>query len=152
MVSKSGLALNVTAPVAPLIVKAPASAPLRLKLTAPPCTSVAAAVYTTVAVEVPSGTLTLVAEVIAGATSVIAIASNKAIYLNAKPVNEGELVTRVTELLENQKEKIILIRADEEVEYSAVMTTMDQLRQAGIEDIGLVVDPKKGAGGAAGGQ
>jgi len=84
--------------------------------------------------------------------TVIAIASNKAVYVNAKPVSEGELVTRVTELLENQKEKVILIRADEEVEYSAVMTTMDQLRQAGIEDIGLVVDPKKGAGGAAGGQ
>jgi biopolymer transport protein TolR len=84
--------------------------------------------------------------------TVIAIGANKAVYLNAKPVNEGELVTRVTELLENQKEKIILIKADEEVEYGAVMATMDQLRQAGIEDIGLVVDPKKGAGGALGGQ
>ena len=84
--------------------------------------------------------------------TVIAIGSNKSVYLNAKPVNEGELVTRVTELLENQKEKIILIKADEEVEYGAVMATMDQLRQAGIEDIGLVVDPKKGSGGALGGQ
>jgi biopolymer transport protein ExbD len=74
------------------------------------------------------------------------------VYLNAKPVNEGELVTRVTELLENQKEKIILIKADEEVEYGAVMATMDQLRQAGIEDIGLVVDPKRNVGGATGGQ
>ena len=43
-VSKSGEALKVTAPVAGLIVKAAASAPLRLKLTAPPWTSVAAAV------------------------------------------------------------------------------------------------------------
>ena len=84
--------------------------------------------------------------------TVIAIGANKSVYVNAKPVNEGELVTRVTELLENQKEKIILIKADEEVEYSAVMAMMDQLRQAGIEDIGLVVDPKKGAGGALGGQ
>src|SRR5438034_6226804 len=84
--------------------------------------------------------------------TVIAIGANKAVYVNAKPVTEGELVTRITELLENQKEKVVLIRADEEVEYSTVMTTMDQLRQAGIEDIGLVVDPKKGAGGATGGQ
>ena len=73
-------------------------------------------------------------------------------YLNARPVTEGELVTRVTELLENQKEKIVLIKADEEVEYGAVMATMDQLRQAGIEDIGLVVDPKRNVGGATGGQ
>ena len=71
-VSKSGEALKVTAPVAPLIVNAAASAPVRLKLTAPPCTSVAAAVYTTVEVAVPSGSVTLVELVIVGATSVTA--------------------------------------------------------------------------------
>jgi biopolymer transport protein TolR len=60
--------------------------------------------------------------------------------------------TRVNEILENQKEKIVLIKADEEVEYSAVMAAMDQLRQAGVEDIGLITDPKKGPGGATGGK
>jgi len=87
--------------------------------------------------------------------TVVAISRDKAVYVNAKPVGESELVTRLTELLENKKEKIVLIKADEEVEYSAVMATMDQLRQAGIEDIGLVTDPKRapaGTAGAAGGQ
>jgi biopolymer transport protein TolR len=86
--------------------------------------------------------------------TVIAIGAHKELYLNAKPVQEGELVAKVNELLENQKEKVILIKADEEVEYGAVMAAMDQLRQAGIEDIGLVTNPKKtpAAGGAAGGQ
>ena len=46
----------------------------------------------------------------------------------------------------------MLIKADEEVEYSAVMATMDQLRQAGVEDIGLVTTQKKAAGGAKGAQ
>jgi biopolymer transport protein TolR len=84
--------------------------------------------------------------------TVVAIASNKTMYLNARPVQEGELGTKINELLENQKEKIVLIKADEEVEYSAVMAAMDQLRQAGIEDIGLITEQKKGAGAAAGGQ
>ena len=86
--------------------------------------------------------------------SVIAIGANKELYLNARPIAESELVTKVNEALENQKEKIILIKADQEVQYSAVMATMDKLRQAGIEDIGLVVLPKKTASatGAAGGQ
>ena len=74
--------------------------------------------------------------------TVIAIAKDKSMYLQAKPVQEGELATKVNELLENKKEKIVIIRADEEVEYSAVMAAMDQLRQAGIEDIGLITDPK----------
>ena len=105
-----------------------------------------------VSVTLPKATNTVDKPETQGQT-VIAIGANKLVYVNAKPVAEGELVTRVTELLENQKEKIILIKADVEVEYGVVMATMDQLRQAGIEDIGLVVDPKKNAlGGATGGQ
>jgi biopolymer transport protein TolR len=84
--------------------------------------------------------------------TVIAIAANKDMYLNAKPIREAELATRINELLENQKEKVVLIKADEDVEYGAVMAAMDQLRQAGIEDIGLITERKKGAEGAAGGK
>ena len=54
--------------------------------------------------------------------------------------------------LENKKDKVVLIKADEEVEYSAVMAAMDQLRQAGIEDIGLITEPKEKPGTTAGGK
>ena len=84
--------------------------------------------------------------------TVIAIAKDKTMYLNAKPVQESELATRINELLESKKEKIVLIKADEEVEYSAVMAAMDQLRQAGIEDIGLITEPKEKPGMTAGGK
>jgi TolR protein len=84
--------------------------------------------------------------------TVVAIAANKSLYLNAKPIPEVELATRINELLEAKTEKIVLIKADEEVEYGAVMAAMDQLRQAGIENIGLITERKKSAqGGAAGG-
>jgi len=84
--------------------------------------------------------------------TVVAIARDKTMYVNAKPVREGELATKINELLENAKEKVVLIKADTEVEYGAVMAAMDQLRQAGIEDIGLITDPKKAPGSLAGGQ
>ena len=82
--------------------------------------------------------------------TVLAISKDKSFYLNAKPVTEGEMTTRLNEILENKKEKIVLIKADEEVEYGAVMAAMDQLRQAGIEDIGLITERKKGSEGAGG--
>jgi biopolymer transport protein TolR len=82
--------------------------------------------------------------------TVIAIAANKSMYLNARPIQEGELATKINELLESKKEKIVLIKADEDVEYGAVMAAMDQLRQAGIEDIGLVTDPKRTAASTGG--
>jgi biopolymer transport protein TolR len=84
--------------------------------------------------------------------TVLAISKDKSLFLNAKPVTEGEMATRLNEILENKKEKIVLIKADEEVEYGAVMQAMDQLRNAGIEDIGLITERKKGAEGAAGGK
>src|SRR5204862_7701633 len=38
--------------------------------------------------------------------TVVAIAANKSLYLNAKPVPEAELARRITELLEAKTEKI----------------------------------------------
>jgi biopolymer transport protein TolR len=98
-----------------------------------------------VSVKLPTATNTVDKPEVQGQT-VIAIAKDKGIYLNAKQIQEGELATKVNELLENSKDKIVLIKADEEVEYSAVMAAMDQLRQAGIEDIGLITERKKGEG------
>ena len=102
-----------------------------------------------VSVKLPTATNTVDKPEVQGQT-VVAIGRDKQMYLNAKAVNEGELGTKVSELLENAKEKIVLIKADEEVEYGAVMAAMDQLRQAGIEDIGLITERKKGAEGAGG--
>ncbi len=83
--------------------------------------------------------------------TVVAIGAGGDIYLNAKPVPEAELASRVNAVLENKLEKIVIIRADVDVWYSAVMAAMDQLRQAGIEDIGLITDPRtQNQGGGAG--
>jgi len=102
-----------------------------------------------VSVKLPTAANTVDKPEVQGQT-VVAIGRDKSMYLNAKPVQEAEMATRVNELLENAKEKIVLIKADEEVEYGAVMAAMDQLRQAGIEDIGLITERKRGAEGAGG--
>jgi biopolymer transport protein TolR len=102
-----------------------------------------------VSVKLPTAANTVDKPEVQGQT-VVAIGRDKQMYLNARPVQEGEMATKVNELLENAKEKIVLIKADEEVEYGAVMAAMDQLRQAGIEDIGLITERKKGSEGAGG--
>jgi biopolymer transport protein ExbD len=85
--------------------------------------------------------------------TVVAIAPDKSVYLNAKPLRpEEELGAKVRDLLENKNEKIVLIKADEAVDYSAVMGAMDELRKAGIEDIGLIIDRKRAPGQVLGGQ
>ena len=76
--------------------------------------------------------------------TVLAIDSNRRLYLNAVPVLKDDLQRRVTEILENKKDRIVIIKADEDVEYSAVMDAMDELRASGIEDMGLITDPRRG--------
>ena len=76
--------------------------------------------------------------------TVLAIDSNRRLYLNAVPVLKDDLQRRVTDILESKKDRIVIIKADEDVEYSAVMDAMDALRAAGIEDMGLITDPRTG--------
>jgi biopolymer transport protein TolR len=104
-----------------------------------------------VSVKLPQASNTVDKPEVQGQT-VVAIAKDKSMYVNAKPVQEGEMAQKITDILENAKEKIVLIKADTEVEYGAVMAAMDQLRQAGIEEIGLITDPKKTAGSPTGGK
>ena len=79
--------------------------------------------------------------------TVVAIAADKRVFLNAVPIRNEDLRAKVTELLEAKKDSVIIIKADEDVEYSAVMETMDALRAAGVEDMGLITEKKVTAGG-----
>jgi biopolymer transport protein TolR len=79
--------------------------------------------------------------------TVLAITSDKRFFVNTQQVAPDRMVQRVTEVLENQAQKIVIIKADQDAEYGAVMEAMDALRAAGIEDLGLITDPRRAAGG-----
>jgi biopolymer transport protein ExbD len=75
--------------------------------------------------------------------TVVTIDRNKDVYLNAVAVASGQLQGRIKEVLEDKSDKIVIIKADEEAPYSAVMDTMDELRAAGIEDMGLITETRR---------
>ena len=82
--------------------------------------------------------------------TVVAVTSDRRIYLNGVPMQEAELGTRITTLMETKKEKVVLIKGDEEAPYSAIMGAMDRLREANIENIGLITERKIGRAGMGG--
>lgn len=82
--------------------------------------------------------------------TVVAIKADKQIYLNAVPVREEELTQKVQESLESKKEKVVLIKGDEDAPYSAIMSAMDKLRAAQIENIGLITEKRNRAATAGG--
>ena len=79
--------------------------------------------------------------------TVLAITADKRLWLQNIQVSEGDLRRRIEEILENKAEKVVIIKADQDVEYSAVMDAMDELRASGIEDMGLITDPRRTSGG-----
>jgi len=82
--------------------------------------------------------------------TVVAIDKQDRYFVNGLPVRREELRQKVEEVLETKKERIILIKADEEARYSAVMDAMDELRASGIEDMGLITERKIRPGQAGG--
>jgi biopolymer transport protein TolR len=77
--------------------------------------------------------------------TVVAITADKRFFVNAVQVQQNDLARRIEQLLEEKKEKIVIIKADEDVEYGAVMEAMDTLRAAGIEDMGLITETRQRA-------
>jgi biopolymer transport protein TolR len=83
--------------------------------------------------------------------TVVAVDRSDRYFVNGLPVRKEELRAKVEEILESKKERIILIKADVDAKYAAVMDLMDELRASGIEDMGLITDPKNRAGLLSGG-
>jgi biopolymer transport protein ExbD len=81
--------------------------------------------------------------------TVLSIDARDQFYVNAIPVPKSEMADRVKAALEEKTERIVLIKADQDASYRAVMQAMDDLRKAQIEDIGLITDPKVDEANAA---
>jgi len=85
--------------------------------------------------------------------TVLGIKADKTVWINGVEVRKEEMRQRLDAILETKKEKLILIKADEDAPYSAIMEAMDTLRSSGIEDVGLITDSKSSSalsGGAGG--
>jgi biopolymer transport protein TolR len=82
--------------------------------------------------------------------TVVAITADGRFHVNGTAVQEGDLRRRVEEALEQKKQRILIIRADEDAEYGSVMQAMDELRSAGLEDIGLITERRNQSQGGGG--
>jgi len=84
--------------------------------------------------------------------TVVAVTADGRLHLNSVAVPDADLPTRVQDVLESKKEKIVYLKADQDAQYGRVMAAMDALRKAQVEDIGLIAERKVRAGEVAGGK
>ena len=84
--------------------------------------------------------------------TVLAVDARDKFYINGIEVPRAEMADRVRLALEEKTERVVLIKGDTDASYRAIMAAMDDLRKAGIEDIGLITDPKVDSNQPAGGK
>lgn len=72
---------------------------------------------------------------------VVSIAKNGRIYLNDNVMTLDELGAKMRAIRSNLADKQVYVRADQDVRYGLVMQTIAELKQAGIERVGMVTRP-----------
>ena len=74
--------------------------------------------------------------------TVLHVTSDARYFVNGVPVDKRDAADRIANVLEDKKEKVVLIKGDEDAPYSAIMEMMDDLRKANIENVGLITERK----------
>jgi biopolymer transport protein TolR len=82
--------------------------------------------------------------------TVLHVTSDGRYFVNGVPVDKRDAADRIANVLEDTKEKVVLIKGDTDAPYSAIMEMMDDLRKVNVENVGLITERKLRPGEAGG--
>jgi biopolymer transport protein TolR len=74
---------------------------------------------------------------------VLTLTKDRALYLNDKRIPPGALDAQLKAAFASRTDKTLYLKADSGLAYGAVIETMDQVRRAGIERLGMVTEPAR---------
>jgi biopolymer transport protein ExbD len=77
----------------------------------------------------------------------VAVTADGRYFVDNVQTSQQELLNAINSALERKLERILLIKADVNAQYSSVMGLMDQLQRAGIENVALITERQVGGGG-----
>jgi biopolymer transport protein TolR len=63
------------------------------------------------------------------------------VYFNSQPVNRGLMKSYLQQIFKSRPDKTVYLFADKSIPYGDVLTIMDEVKQAGIETVGLATEP-----------
>jgi biopolymer transport protein TolR len=72
---------------------------------------------------------------------VLTLTKERLLYLNDRAVPLATLETRLREVLRDRTDKTVFVKADKDLAYGYVVETMDRIRRAGVEKVGMVTEP-----------
>jgi biopolymer transport protein TolR len=72
---------------------------------------------------------------------VLTLTKDQVIYLNERPVPLAGLDAQLRDIFKNRNDKTLYLKADQTLTYGFVVETMDRVRRAGVEKMGMVTEP-----------
>lgn len=77
---------------------------------------------------------------------IVTVAKNGNLYLNDNAMSLKELGDKLRAIKKLQADKQVYLRADQDVRYGTVMKAIAEIKQAGIERLGMVTRPPSAEG------
>src|SRR6202158_6220400 len=74
---------------------------------------------------------------------IVAIMHDGRIYLNSDEVTAESLTDKVKDELAKRSDKRIFVKADATARYGAVVSVVDDVRSAGVDQLGLLTEERK---------
>ncbi len=74
---------------------------------------------------------------------VLTVTQDRYIYMDGQNVNLYLLESRLKSYFLDKEKKIVFLKADKDVSYGYIISVMDVIKKAGIEQVGMIVDQKE---------
>jgi biopolymer transport protein TolR len=74
---------------------------------------------------------------------VLTVTKERTLFLNDKRIAPGGLEGSLRDAFRGRNDKTLYLKADAALSYGAVVETMDMVRRAGIERLGMVTEPAR---------
>ena len=73
---------------------------------------------------------------------VLTLTKERLLYLNDRAVPLATLEARLREAIKDRNDKTVFVKADKDLPYGYVVETMDRIRKAGVEKVGMMTEPQ----------
>ncbi|HEV3334447.1 MAG TPA: biopolymer transporter ExbD [Bryobacteraceae bacterium] len=70
----------------------------------------------------------------------VAVTRDARVFLNTNQMQAEDLAPKVKDLLTNRLDKTVFIKADQRAKYEKVVDVVDNLRAAGVDQVGLLTE------------
>jgi biopolymer transport protein ExbD len=79
---------------------------------------------------------------------ILAVTRDGKMYLGSKAITLDQITTSVKDLLANRIDKTVFVRSDARAKYGEVVKAVDEVRAAGVDNLGLLTEKNQKKGEA----